>query len=208
MTRMARLTVPLAVIAALALACRGTDGPTGPAPTRLASGVATMNHGTSPVGDDIVFVVKRQSPLSGNVTASGTIGAAGGEIRIPSAGLRVTFPPGAVRTPTLITLTANSGGDASYEFQPHGIHFAVPVTVEQDVRYTIASRFPELEDKLRGSYYEGNLNDDYVDAQHRFAHVKEVHTGTVNHAAHTFTFSISHFSGWVICTGRSDAIDW
>ena len=207
MMRMARFTVPLAVAAAFALACSGIDGPIDPAPPRPAAGTASFSYGTTSVGDDTVFIMKRQVPLNSSTSVSATVGAAGGEIRIPAAGLKVTFPAGALNAPTVITLTANAGWDASYEFQPHGTHFAVPVRVEQDIRYTLAGRFPELAENLRGSYYEGNLNDDYVDRWHLFAHVKEVHTGTLDRSAHTFSFYVGHFSGWAISTGRSALVD-
>lgn len=208
MMRMARLTVPLGLAAALAFACRGFDGPTNPGATRFAPGVAARSTVVSSIGDDTVLIIKRLSPLNADVSESAVIGPAGGEIRIPASGGKIRFPAGALSAPTLITMTAKAGWDAAYEFAPHGIRFAVPVEIEQNIQSTIASRYPSLADKLTGSYYQGNLDDDYVDSGHLNAHVTEVHGGVSDHTAHTFTFYINHFSGWAISTGRSDVVDY
>jgi hypothetical protein len=72
-------------------------------------------------------------------SASAVIGAAGGAIDGPD-GVRVEIPPGALDAPTEIRVARSDAGapaafpadvthGAVYEFTPHGIHFAEPVTL-------------------------------------------------------------------------------
>ncbi len=72
--------------------------------------------------------------------ASATIGAAGGTVDGPD-GVRVVVPPGALAAPTTIRIARSATGapadapdgygplGAVYEFTPHGLNFAVPVTI-------------------------------------------------------------------------------
>jgi hypothetical protein len=199
MTRIARLSVPL--FAALALGCTGTDSPTVPSSSMAPSSSARRDH----VGygnPDTVLVLKRSNGLSRDFTESADIGPRGGTIRINQAGVTISFPAGALSQTVRITATAKAGYDVAYEFQPHGLVFAVPVTITQDVRSTWATKYPFLLPKLAGAYFEGAIGDNYVDSWHLFAKVAEMRGGVLQPGDRDFTFTINHFSGYALSTGR------
>jgi hypothetical protein len=64
-------------------------------------------------------------------SASAVIGAFGGQLTLPSAGLTVVVPPFAVASPTRITVTAVAGNQVAYELDPHGTRLLVPLVVTQ-----------------------------------------------------------------------------
>jgi hypothetical protein len=155
---------------------------------------------------DTVRLVKRSSPLAANVSGSALIGPSGGTIGIDAAGVQITFPRGAVDHATAITVTALAGADVAYQFAPHGIVFAVPVTVEQDLRGTDAAK----DKTLQGSYYTDDISAHYVDAGHKFARIDEARAAEVDVRGQRLRFTIGHFSGYLVSsgrTGRSDLMD-
>jgi hypothetical protein len=197
-----------------ALAC-GVDGPSAPsAPARVADGPALLSaramghtrreHPGQTLTEllDTVTVLRRTMPLRSTISRSVEIGPDGGEIRIREAGVRIVFPAGAVGEPTTITMTATGGWNVAYEFEPHGLQFAAPVTIEQDLRGTLAARFRSMAGELQGAYYDTTLGDGYVDPWHLFATVRENLSGKSDHRRTTFSFEIHHFSGYLVSSGR------
>ena len=85
-----------------------------------------------------VNVVTRDTPLATSQSTSAVIGAFGGRLSLPGAGLTVVVPPFAVASPTRITVTAVAGNQVAYEFEPHGTHFLVPLVVTQSLVGTSA----------------------------------------------------------------------
>ena len=67
---------------------------------------------------------------------SGTIGPFGGTLVIPGSDFTITFPIGAVLVPTNVTIVSESGPYISYDMQPHGTQFLVPVTATQGLTTT------------------------------------------------------------------------
>jgi hypothetical protein len=107
-------------------------------------------------------------------------------------------PPGAVAELAVFTATARKGGIVAYDFGPSG-SFAVPLKVKQDLYYTSWHHQEDLTDVFGGYFQgEGALND--ADSK---AVVSEVPPSEVNIEDCELTFSVSHFSGYVIATGRS-----
>jgi hypothetical protein len=204
MMRMARITVPL--LAALGLGCAGSDSPTLPTSSIAPPSTASMDHVEYGV-PDTVLILKRSNALSREFTESVDIGPRGGTIRINQSGLTMTFPAGALSQTVRITVTAKAGYDVAYEFQPHGLVFAVPVSITQDIRSTWATKYPILLSKLSGAYYEGVLSDNYVDSWHLFAKVAEMRPGKLEKGDHDYTFTINHFSGYALSTGRMADFD-
>ncbi|HEX9483833.1 MAG TPA: hypothetical protein VF929_04605 [Gemmatimonadaceae bacterium] len=215
MTRTARLTPPLAVIFGLLLACRGTEGPTSPLreSTRLtavgaladkgaANNQSNGNNGPGQGHEDTVVTVKRLTPLSTRITTMAWIGPAGGTISLAGTGVIVTFPAGAVPVRTLISVTAKPGNDVAYDFQPHLV-FPVPVIIQQDLRNTSVQQNPALAPFLMGAYFESDLDKNFVDVKHTKVRVKELRPGTVNVQQRKFTFTVDHFSGYLMSSGRA-----
>jgi hypothetical protein len=209
MTRMVRLTAALGSLAAFTWACQGTEGTTSPQTSRLATSEARMSSASSrPGGPDTVLVLKRNAPIPSDLSASADIGPAGGEIKVDAAGGKLTIPAGALSQTVHITMTAKAGWDVAYEFEPHGLVFAVPAKVQQDLRVTWSSRFPQFyENKLIGGYYEGPLSDAFIDPWHFLIKVKETQPGSVEARGMQFKFSINHFSGYLLSSGRSIDFD-
>src|SRR6185295_4761394 len=78
-------------------------------------------------------VIRRTHPLPRPITVTTTIGSDGGTISIPEAGVTVTVPSGALSAPTVISMTARAGAPIAYDFAPHGITFAQPLTFTQSL---------------------------------------------------------------------------
>src|SRR5689334_14824217 len=97
---------------------------------------------TDIVYSDTGLVLKRLTPLTSDISASAVIGPKGGSIKLDGAGAKIDIPAGALSEATTITMTALAGANVAYEFQPHGITFAQPVKVQQDLRVTWASVYP------------------------------------------------------------------
>lgn len=67
---------------------------------------------------------------------SATIGVNGGTLAIPGSDFTITFPYGALSSPTNITITSDASGYVSYDMQPHGLTFRKPVIVTQKLQNT------------------------------------------------------------------------
>ncbi len=140
-------------------------------------------------------LLQRTTPLAAPITVTQTVGTAGGTLSIPAAGVTVTIPQGALSAPTVITMTARAGSALAYDFAPHGITFAKPLTFKQKLAGTNANVVSALLLKL--AYYpDASLLGGTV------ALVSELISGSVNLLDWSFTAPISHFSGYVIACGR------
>jgi hypothetical protein len=184
MSAMTRIRSAAAVSAALALAaCRG-DGPL--TPSDLPSGVA----GTADV-------LARRRPLSRDVVASATIGRAGGTLALEEAGLTLTVPPGAVRLPTTFTITALAGDLVAYEFGPHGWIFHKPLRVTQRLQ-GIDHGALQGPLALSAAYFPDR---ERLDFWRRKAGVDEVLPVDVDAGRGRVSFSVRHFSGYLVSSG-------
>jgi hypothetical protein len=142
-------------------------------------------------------VLTRTTPLANELRVVATIGSAGGTISIPQTGLTVNVPAGAVSRATQITVTAPRGAGVWYEFGPSGTRFAAPLTLTQDLRATNA---------LRGATFEaGYFVDGTLDHVRGTAPVKEFLPVTMNGTATALSFKVTHFSGYMVSTGRRSA---
>ena len=137
----------------------------------------------------------RNTPLSSNVTATTIVGTLGGAVSIPSAGLNIIIPPLAVAPGTRITVTALAGSKVAYEFQPHGIRFEVPLIATQNLRGTQA--------QSGGLINPLSLFAGYFPDQTQPTSITELLNVNVSLLNQTSVFSIWHFSGYIIATGRA-----
>lgn len=126
-------------------------------------------------------------------TASATIGPNGGVLRLPSAGLTVVVPRGALSKKVTLSVSPRAGQFLAYEFQPHGTKFAKALRVTQDLRGADWSG-----NSLSAVYYanESQLDDATGDVQ-----ATELMDVDVDAAAGTASFEIHHFSGYMFATG-------
>lgn len=181
---------------ALALVSCGTDHPTGI--PRLEAG-APDAPSASLLGALTSLLsmngLQRTTPLAAPITVTKAIGAEGGTLAIPDAGVTVTVPRGALATTTTITMTARAGTLVAYDFAPHGITFAKPLVFSQQLRGTNATLLTAPLLQL-GYYSDANL------LTRTGALVSELLGGTLNTLTWTFSAPISHFSGYIVTCGR------
>lgn len=201
----------LVLFAVAAAACSESSAPTtmlspqAPAPeyARIKATDSLMTL-TSTTYSDTSLVLKRLTPLASDISVSAVIDSRGGEIKIAEAGAKISFPAGALSSPTLITMTAFAGPNVAYDFQPHGIVFAQPVKVQQTIAGTWAAVFPLLLNGMHGSYYDTSLDAAWVDPLKLFALAKEHELGYVDLNASQIKFYVGHFSGYLVSCGRGE----
>lgn len=146
-------------------------------------------------------VLTRVTPLSSGYKAVAIIGPTGGRVTLPQTGLTLTVPPGAVRRLTTFTVSAPAGAGVWYDFGPSGATFDVPLTVTQDLRNThIAALAPRAGQPLLEAGYYANGSVNLLTGS---ALVKEFIPITLNETRTQATFSVRHFSGYMVSTGRS-----
>ena len=136
----------------------------------------------------------RSSPLAKDITVSEVIGIKGGTLTIPTAGLTVTVPPGAVTKNTTFKATAIAGRLVAYEFEPHGTKFAVPLKFTQDLRKTTLLSILTAP-LMDGAYFtdRSKLNQTLG-----IALVTELKPVVVNLLKFQASFPVDHFSGYLI----------
>ena len=149
---------------------------------------------------DTVVVLQRAQALRYDITQSKLIGSGGGQISIPSAGITVVVPAGAVDYMTPITVTALAGRGVAYEFGPQGTTFKKPLTIKQDLGVT------NLDDKLlsklkfNGGYFRSR--DDLLGGL--LGIIYELLPATTNAHDGIVQFNVTHFSGYLIAVDFSE----
>ena len=180
--------------AAVLMSCNDTRDVASPNAPRSARSIAP----------GVVTVLTRDTPLATDLSASAAIGVLGGTINLPGAGLTVTVPALAVSGPTTITVTAVAGNQVAYEFEPHGLQFAVPLVVTQVLDGTSTSR----QGLIPGQLFAGYFPDLYaLNPLNGTATVSEILGVSVNLGHSRATFGIQHFSGYLLGTGAGDPGD-
>lgn len=186
----------------IAIGC-GSDSVLTPTTSRGSASITPPAQALAGSADetDTVLALTRNRPLDHDVSATATIGPDGGSITIDAAGATIVFPAGALDSPRQIKMTAKAGAAVAYEFCPHGITFAVPVVVQQDLTFTRASvsNFRTLQ----AGYYRRSLDAIFVDAANAIVKVSELRGIDLDRPSNPRfgTFYISHFSGYIMSTG-------
>ncbi len=187
------LLLSSAVIAVVAAACVSSDSPVSPpsAPVQPAAPSANL---LGLGGSSVVTPLLRTTPLSQSLSASANVGPLGGTLSIPGAGILVVVPPLALSSRQTITVTAVAGSNVAYEFAPHGIRFNLPLVVTQDLSGTQA-RKNGLVSPL--SLFAGY----YPDSTHMTS-ITETLNVNLNLLNQVATFTVWHFSGYILASGR------
>ncbi len=153
---------------------------------KRADDSSTNDAGTTTTTDESVTVIAdRRTPLEADEVGEAVIGIWGGQIMLSKDGVQLYVPPGALTTPTTIRVTALAGSKVAYEFEPHGIRFALPVEIyiRKDVTSTTGSLF--------GVYYEGDPAGAFSVLE--FLPVWE--------NPRWYTLLTDHFSGYALASG-------
>jgi hypothetical protein len=144
----------------------------------------------SPHGNQVA-VAHRLSPLAEDEVVTHTIGPLGGAIHLPEAGLVVVVPPFAVSAPTTITVVAPAGDLVGYHFLPEGLVFRAPLLAAQNLLLTDAPAALLQGSHPVAAYVRG---DEFRPVMQALELLPLDVTGALG------TFSIHHFSGYVIAT--------
>ncbi len=192
MRRQRPALLALAAAGLFAYACASDTLVAPPAATPTAGSHKTVLPAAANVN-----LLWRTSPLQSPVSVSGEVGGKGNTLYLPEAGLTIYVPAKALKKGT-ITVTANPGPALSYEFEPHGLVFNVPITITQDLTKTNFSNGLLNPATFLGAYY---LSTSQIDLLNGKATVNEIFNTTYDAAAKTLSFQISHFSGYLIATG-------
>jgi hypothetical protein len=184
------VTVALSVLVA---AC--SEEPSAPtqqlAPATVGSRALTTNSSASTV--DGLLWTKDVS----QATASRVIGAAGGTLSIPN-GIQITVPAGAVSSNVTFSVTRLPGKIVAYDFQPHGTTFAVPLQIAQPTLGTNLFKQPATA-SIQAAYFPGTSA---LDQYSGTADVSEFEPTSVTSDRAWIRFTVKHFSGYMISTGR------
>lgn len=183
-----------AAAAFLAAACSDPSLATAPVANsalsqHTASAVTTSGKSTA------VSVLTRTKAID-DVTVSATIGSAGGSIIVPSAGFTLTVLPNAVMVNTTFSVHALAGTAVAYEFEPHGTVFSVKPIFEQDLSKTNMKNISFA--LLEGAYFASSAQ---VDGSSNTASVDQFFS-TGFAVDGTLYFSLPHFSGYLVSSGR------
>jgi hypothetical protein len=201
-----------ALVAAVTLAAC-SDAPSAPgaspaaaAPTLAKGGKSadTVSTATSTTTTTVLATpasaqgVLRTTPLADTVKTTFTITPLGGSFSLPGTGLTVYVPPNAYPAgPLTITATAVPGDVVAYEFEPHGVRFALPLVAIQDLTAT------NWQSKGIGATYDvgyfSAATDLNVDA--KTALVRELLPRSIDVLGVRLIFQISHFSGYMVAWG-------
>lgn len=203
-----RLWSALAVAAAVGAGCSEVSAPVAleeqQGPSRGLIGDLT---GTILAAPAEVSVLERTSPLTRDITASAEIGKNGGTIEIREAGLKFIVPSNALVPPSrqksvTITVTALQGNEVAYTFEPHGLNFREPVRIEQELKGTTADADRSILAGVEGAYFS-SLED--LDPLRALAQVSEFRPTSVDVTGSKIKFTVDHFSGYLIATGRANS---
>lgn len=202
-SRRARI-IPVAVVSiitlAFGIACG--DSPSDPmrgiAPGSDASRNSTRNQALTPAQG-----LLRTAPLSKPVVVVKTIPSGGGGIDVPGTDFQLQVPNGAFAGKSMtITIIAYPGNVVAYDFQPHGFVFLKPLKAVQQLGHTNwkslnlpAGFYPNW----AGAYF---ATPSQIDLSTGRALINEFMPGGVNVGGATMTWSIPHFSGYMVSTGQ------
>jgi hypothetical protein len=188
-----RYAASAVVLGATLYGCSSDEaGPSAPAmhtAPRLTTGELTQT----------AAVLTRLKPLAKDLAVSKVIDQKGGTLDLPGTGLKVIVPANAIAGKTTFTVTAYAGRLVAYDFQPHGTQFAVPLRVEQGMKGTNADHNPEVQEALAAGYFADSSS---LDEENDAAVVEEVLPVETTITKDKIKFSVEHFSGYLIATGR------
>jgi hypothetical protein len=183
--------IPILVAAGIVIACGSEQALVSPRLDGTVPLGAVTDTGTP------VLPVSRLTALGQNETWSFDALPTGNTVHHPSTGLTIVIPPGAVAAKTHITVTALKGAPIAYRFEPHGIHFAVPIQLKQSLRGA----------KIRGALADAQLFAGYfpddslvTNAGTGQARVFEIQPILIDVKGYTAILSIPHFCGWTVAS--------
>lgn len=145
-----------------------------------------------------LYPLRRNTPIARGTSWSFVATPAGTLNRNASAGLTIIVPAGAVTTNTTITVTTVGGDLMAYRFEPHGVHFRVPLVFVQDLRGAMNAT-----GSITGAYFAGDVPQ--IDPTSHRLSFSEIEPTFSDDRAHTATMLVSHFSGYIFASGKTSS---
>jgi len=149
----------------------------------------------------LVAPLHRKTPLSAPVSWSFVVGPNGATSSNSATGLTISIPRGALSSTVTIRVTALEGSEVAYRFQPHGLQFERNVTLTQSLSGIRGGLLSDL--FLVGAHFPG----DEPKLVNGLAVVDEIVGAQLNLLRTHMSFPITHFSGWIMASGRSNSSD-
>lgn len=146
--------------------------------------------------------VTREIALTVSDTFGFDVGPLGAFVRHPSTGLTILVPAGAVAAPTHITVTALKGASLAYRFEPHGLHFAIPIQLIQSLRGIRLKQPLSVPQLFAGYFADDSLPMDATGN----ARVIEILPVQVDVKDRSALLEIRHFSGYTVASAASDSL--
>ena len=194
---------PVAVVAAVAVlvACGGEQSTL---VSPRVDGAPPLGVVSSPFGAR-VRPVCRLVGLSTDVSWTFDADPSGTVARNAVTGLAITVPAGAVSSSTHITVIALKGEPLAYRFEPHGLQFAVPIVLTQQLRSLRMSRYSMMAPQLFAGYFaDDSLPTDAITGD---ARVIEILPVQIDITAHTAILQVRHFSGYTVASAAKDSLE-
>ena len=132
-------------------------------------------------------------------SVSAYIGQNGGTITLPSSDFTITFPSGALRETTLITIVSDGNGYVSYDMKPHGLKFAKPVIVTQRLQNT-GVYGTSLALKAAGAYFPQDPTDLSGTINALEIETTTIYSSKNDGKADVETWSLNHFSRYMLAS--------
>ena len=154
-------------------------------------------------GGALIHPVRRQQPMTSEVSWSFDVDAQGTTVRHQSTGLTITVPAGAVAGPTHITVFAQRGAPLAYRFEPHGLQFAQPLQLTQSLHGLLLGGASQPIPRLVAGYF---ADDSLATDTAGNARVIEILPVQIDVRAHNAILSIRHFSGYTVASAVSDSV--
>jgi hypothetical protein len=148
----------------------------------------------------------RTNPLAQTVVVVKTLSSGGGGINIPGTDFQLQVPNGAFAGQSMtFTITAYAGSVVAYDFQPHGVTFLKPLRAVQQLSHTNWKTYH----LPNGIFWAGAYFSDpsQINMNTGAALVNEFEQTAVQVGGSTMSWSIPHFSGYLVAAGRDDNED-
>jgi hypothetical protein len=187
------------VISAAAVAC--SDMTTG-VPRPITPNTASSHRDVSDEGLMRAQGLLRTAPLAQTVVVVKTLSRGGGGINVPGTDFQLQVPNGAFAEQSMtFTITAYAGNVVAYDFQPHGVTFLKPLKAVQQLSHTNwkTLKLPNGTYAFTGAYFADVNQVDWTSGQ---ALVNELMPSTYQVGGSTMTWSVPHFSGYLVAAGR------
>jgi hypothetical protein len=145
----------------------------------------------------------RDKPFAEDAVQSFSVGTGGSALEVASAGLRINVPAGAVSEPTTIVVRVIAGDLVAYDFAPHGMTFAKPIEIQQNLKGTNWYKL-DRHARVEAAYF---ADVGQLDFRAKQAQVNEFLPAAVQVRTARIQFAVTHFSGYLVSSGRADRDD-